>query len=57
MTNNIMVIWLDFNENEDSYLKEKEKCVKNPFDYTENLAIYVEDIDNLLQELTERKED
>lgn len=26
MTNNVIVIWLDYNENNDSYFKEKDKC-------------------------------
>lgn len=26
MTNNVIVIWLDYDENEDSYLKEKNNC-------------------------------
>lgn len=38
-------------------LKEKEEIVKNPFDCTMELAVYVEDIDKTFNELTDRKED
>ena len=35
-------------------LKEKTSCAKDVFDYTEKLVVDVEEIDNLIKEMTEQ---